>query len=166
MGGGKCANWASDWGYDITNANNCRAGLQYSEAMQKELALQKNTVAKGEHPVEDAEAVYNALVKAQNDTDNPDWLLDIPESRGAFDAPPTSGHVTKWELDVRASMQRNGVTRHISCCVCRGGWIAGYDPQGDMATETDTVPGTCYAETNAHYSPAGWTSGSPRQACL
>ena len=103
---------------------------------------------------------------------------------------------SKWQTDVRQSLTRNRVQASVACCVCQGGWVAGYDPQGDMATETDlgdmtrpvcilaakataganaasiddtateTVTGTCYAETNAHYSPAGWTSGAPRQACL
>ena len=103
---------------------------------------------------------------------------------------------SKWQTDVRQSLSRNRVKASVACCVCQGGWVAGYDPQGDMATETDlgemtrpecilaakataganaasiddtateTVTGTCYAETNAHYSPAGWTSGAPRQACL
>ena len=103
---------------------------------------------------------------------------------------------SKWQTDVRQSLSRNRVKASVACCVCQGGWVAGYDPQGDMATETElgemtrpecvlaakataganaasiddtateTVTGTCYAETNAHYSPAGWTSGSPRQACL
>ena len=102
----------------------------------------------------------------------------------------------KWQRNVRSSLIRNKVKASIGCCVCQGGWIAGYDPQGDMATETElgemtrpecilaakataganaasiddtateTVKGTCYAETNAHYSPEGWTSGAPRQACL
>jgi len=103
---------------------------------------------------------------------------------------------SKWQTDVRQSLSRNRVKASVACCVCQGGWVAGYDPQGDMATETElgemtrpecvlaakataganaasiddtateTVTGTCYAETNAHYSPAGWTSGAPRQACL
>ena len=102
----------------------------------------------------------------------------------------------EWQSNVRSSLVRNKVKASVGCCVCQGGWIAGYDPQGDMATETDlgemtrpecilaakataganaasiddtateTVKGTCYAETNAHYSPEGWTSGAPRQACL
>ena len=110
------------------------------------------------------------------------------------DADDSSG--SKWQNDVRQSLSRNRVKASVACCVCQGGWVAGYDPQGDMATETElgemtrpecvlaakataganaasiddtateTVTGTCYAETNAHYSPAGWTSGAPRQACL
>merc|ERR1712166_351704 len=31
---------------------------------------------------------------------------------------------------------------------------------------TDTVKGTCFSETNAHFSPAGWVDDSTRQACL
>eukprot|EP00964_Phaeocystis_antarctica_P156408 scaffold126049_cov65-Phaeocystis_antarctica.AAC.1 len=25
----------------------------------------------------------------------------------------------------------------VGCCVCKGGWMAGYDPTGDQATETE-----------------------------
>ena len=115
-----------------------------------------------------------------------------PTGNDTFDLDPGPS----WQFDVRRSLTRNNVKTSVGCCVCQGGWVAGYDPQGDMASEedlgemtrpeciiaakavaganaasiddtaTETVTGTCYAETNAHYSPAGWTSGSPRQACL
>merc|ERR1740117_2673436 len=92
---------------------------------------------------------------------------------------------------------RRGTTKlSIACCVCQGGWMSGYDPQGDLSTEkelgqmtrsdcifaakavaganaasidgtaTETVKGTCYAEINAHYSAKGWTADSSKQACL
>jgi len=175
---GLCHNrngWSDRNSYDITNGDNCRAGLEFSEATLKDLAMQKGARKIGPPTLD---PMYN--------TTDP----------SAFAAPPVSAHVTKWELDVRAALQKNNVKAHVACCKCRGGWIAGYDPQGDMATETElgemtrgecilaakavaganaasiddtateTVTGTCYAETNAHYSPAGWTSGAPRQACL
>jgi len=102
---------------------------------------------------------------------------------------------TSWAEDVDAILSRNNVKASIGCCVCKGGWMAGYDPTGDGATETDlgemtrpecilaakaaggnaasiddsatdTVTGTCFSETNAHFSPAGWVDDSTRQACL
>ena len=42
-----------------------------------------------------------------------------------------------------------------------GGNAASID---DSATET--VTGTCYSETGAHFSPVGWVEDSTRQACL
>jgi len=104
--------------------------------------------------------------------------------------------LTQWERDVESSLARNKVTHSIACCVCQGGWMSGYDPQGDLSTEkelgqmtrsdcifaakavaganaasiddtaTETVKGTCYAEINAHYSAKGWTADSSKQACL
>jgi len=108
-----------------------------------------------------------------------------------------SNVVTEWELDARASLTRSSAKASVMCCVCQGGWLDGYDPAGDMATETlldgeytrpdcihavkkiaganaasmddtatDEVAGSCWAESNAHYSPKGWTANSTRQACL
>jgi hypothetical protein len=105
---------------------------------------------------------------------------------------------TQWQRNVRTRLAKAKVGFSAFCCVCQGGWLAGYDPVGDMATETqlvgqytrtecifavkeqfpganaasmdgeatESVVGDCWAETNAHYSPAGWTNDSPRQACL
>ena len=102
---------------------------------------------------------------------------------------------TTWAEDIDAILAKNNVKASIGCCVCKGGWMAGYDPTGDQATETelgemtrpecilaakaaggnaasiddsatDTVKGTCFSETNAHFSPAGWVDDSTRQACL
>merc|ERR1711865_456594 len=44
--------------------------------------------------------------------------------------------VTEWELDARASLTRSSAKASVMCCVCQGGWLDGYDPAGDMATET------------------------------
>lgn len=100
-----------------------------------------------------------------------------------------------WADDVHAILARNNAKTSPACCVCIGGWMEGYDPEGDGSTETelgvmtrpecieaakaaggnaasiddtatDTVTGTCYSETNAHFSAAGWVADSTRQACL
>ena len=42
-----------------------------------------------------------------------------------------------WAEDVDAILARDNVKASVGCCVCKGGWMAGYDPTGDQATETE-----------------------------
>ena len=130
---------------------------------------------------------------------NPQW----PCPRASMNASAASGTTahelktkqTSWAEEVDALLARDNVKASVGCCVCKGGWMAGYDPSGDGATETElgemtrpecieaakaaggnaasiddsateTVTGTCFSETGAHFSPAGWVEDSTRQACL
>ena len=130
---------------------------------------------------------------------NPRW----PCPRASMNASAASGTTahelktkqTSWAEEVDALLARDNVKASVGCCVCKGGWMAGYDPSGDGATETElgvmtrpecieaakaaggnaasiddsateTVTGTCFSETGAHFSPAGWVEDSTRQACL
>ena len=51
-------------------------------------------------------------------------------------------------------------------CILAAKAPAGANAASIDDSATDTVTGTCYSETNAHFSPAGWVDDSTRQACL
>ena len=130
---------------------------------------------------------------------NPKWPCPRASMNTSAASGTTTHHLktkqTSWAEEVDALLARDNVKASVGCCVCKGGWMAGYDPSGDGATETElgemtrpecieaakaaggnaasiddsateTVTGTCYSETGAHFSPAGWVEDSTRQACL
>ena len=70
----------------------------------------------------------------------------------------------RWREPLKSSqaviLARDNVKASVGCCVCKGGWMAGYDPTGDQATETELGEMTRPECILAAKAPAGANAAS------